>query len=284
VTSILVPYHIDEYLPELDVPDSGMTLATALPDGDLWSRLRWLYGAVAATVSTAVTAGDRPVVFSGDCTTALGTVAGLQRAGVDPTVVWFDAHGDVQTLETTTSGYVGGMPLRMLTGYRPELIAESIGLRPVPESMVLLTDGRDLDPPEADYLRAAEIRRCPVSDLAPSSGSSSAAGTSSSLTTSSGDIPGPPSGDRVGAAAGVLPDGPIYLHFDVDVVDPIDLPGLRFPAPHGPDLATVTDALIRVIDTGRVVAIGVACTWDPGHGTAARLAPLIKEIRLRMLT
>ena len=73
------------------------------------------------------------MVLSGDCTTWLGTVAGLQRAGLDPGIAWFDAHGDVQTLETTTSGYLGGLPLRQLTGYRPGLIADGLGLRPVPE-------------------------------------------------------------------------------------------------------------------------------------------------------
>ena len=52
------------------------------------------------------------VVASGDCLTALGTVAGLQAAGADPAVVWFDAHGDVQTPETTSSGYLAGMSLR----------------------------------------------------------------------------------------------------------------------------------------------------------------------------
>jgi arginase family enzyme len=59
---------------------------------------------------------------------------------------WFDAHGDVQTLETTASGYLGGLPLRLLVGYRPELIATGLGLRPVPEHQVLLVGARDLDP------------------------------------------------------------------------------------------------------------------------------------------
>ena len=73
-------------------------------------------------------------------------MAGLQRAGLDPAVVWFDGHGDVQSLETTTSGYLGGLPLRILVGYRPELIADALGLRPVPEERAVLVDARDLDP------------------------------------------------------------------------------------------------------------------------------------------
>ncbi len=82
-----------------------------------------LYRRVADAVARAAGQGSRPVVLSGDCTTSLGIVAGLQHAGLDPGIVWFDAHGDLQTLETTASGYLGGLPLRILAGYRPELIA-----------------------------------------------------------------------------------------------------------------------------------------------------------------
>src|SRR2546423_7429663 len=109
MTRLLVPYHLDEYLPDLDLTVTGPdTVTVDLPPGDTWSRLVVLYAAVAGRVAAAT----RPVVYSGDCTTSLGTVAGLQRAGIDPAVVWFDGHGDVQTVETTGSGYVGGMPLR----------------------------------------------------------------------------------------------------------------------------------------------------------------------------
>ena len=84
----------------------------------------------------------RPVIVAcGDCLTALGTVVGLQAAGEDPAIVWFDAHGDVQTPETTSSGYLAGMALRLLTGYRPELIASRLGLRPVPEDRIALAVG-----------------------------------------------------------------------------------------------------------------------------------------------
>jgi arginase len=48
----------------------------------------------------------------------------------------------------------------------------------------------------------------------------------------------------------------------VDVVDPDDLPGLRFPAPDGPPAAEVVAAVRRLLDTGRVAALDVACIWD----------------------
>ena len=111
-------------------------------------------------LADAVAGADRPVVVSGGCNASVGVLAGLQRGGSDPAVVWFDAHGDVQTLETTASGYLGGIALRLLVGYRPELIADRLGLRPLAEDRVVLVDARDLDPPEAEYLAGAAIRRC----------------------------------------------------------------------------------------------------------------------------
>jgi arginase len=236
VTVILVPYHLDEHRPDLDYPLEPDVVATAeLPAGDVWERLGILYSNVAAQVAATAAAGGRPVVMSGDCTTSLGTMAGLQRAGVDAGIVWFDAHGDLQTLETTTSGYLGGIPLRVLAGYRPELIAGRLGLRAVPESRIALVDARDLDPPEAAYLAGAQIRQLPVAGL----------------------------------DAADLPGGPLYLHVDLDVIDPGALPGLLYPAPGGPAPGQVTAALRQVLGTGRVAAVGVACTWRAGRGAAA---------------
>jgi arginase len=245
MTRILVPYHLDEYLPDLDMPLTPDTTVTVdLPDGGPWSRMERLYEAVAAEVAEAVGAGALPTVLSGDCMTSLGTVAGLQLAGLDPAIVWFDAHGDVQTLETTTSGYLGGIPLRILVGYRPELIAQRLGLRALPEERVVLVDARDLDPPEVAYLEAAAIRRSEVDDL----------------------------------SADVLPDGPLYLHLDLDVVNPDELSGLRFPAPGGPGWSPVMEAVRRVIGGGRVVAFGVGCTWRAGHGAGERARPHLEPV------
>lgn len=238
MTRILVPYHLDERLTDLDVPaEPDRTVRVELSEGDPWLRMAHLYDVVGDAVEGEMRKGDRPVVMSGDCTASMGTVAGMQRAGVDPAVVWFDAHGDVQTMETTTSGYLGGMPLRILAGYRPELIAARLGLAAIAEERIVLVDARDLDPPEEEYLAGSAIRRVGVDEL----------------------------------TAGLLPDGPLYLHVDFDVVDPASLPGLRFPAPGGPAIDAVFNALRRVLATGQVAAFGAACTWHPGHGAGERL-------------
>jgi arginase len=61
----------------------------------------------------------------------------------------------------------------------------------------------------------------------------------------------------------VVPGGPIHLHVDLDVVDPGELRGLRFPAPGGPDLDAVAGGVATVAATGRVVGLSIAATWDP---------------------
>ncbi len=64
-----------------------------------------------------------------------------------------------------------------------------------------------------------------------------------------------------GLSAADLPEGELYLHVDLDVCDPGDVPDLLFPAPGGPPLDDVLAAVGRVLDTGRVVAVGLAATW-----------------------
>lgn len=254
MTILRVPYHLDEYLPDLDLPldparfGPARTTTADLPPGDPWARLTALYRLVAAAVADAAGHGTRPVVVSGDCTTSLGIVAGLQRAGLDPGIVWFDAHGDVQTPETTASGYLGGMPLRLLTGYRSELIADDLGLRPVPEHRIVLAGARDLDPPEASYLAGAAIGRAGVADLDPAA----------------------------------MPDGPLYVHLDLDVIDPAFLPGLLNATPGGVTPADVAQALGRLVATGRVAAVGIACTWRPGQDDGARIAPSLTDVLVNL--
>jgi arginase len=245
MTVIGVPYHLDEHLPDQDFPLGPDQVITAgLPAVDPWERMAVLHAAVAGAVAGDVASGACPIVLSGDCNTSAGIMTGLQRVNTDPAIVWFDAHGDVQTLETTTSGYLGGLALRLLTGYRPELIATRLGLRPVREDRIVLVGARDLDPPEVTYLDAAPIRRREVADLTEAD----------------------------------LPAGPLYVHVDLDVIDAAGLPGLRYPVPGGPGAAQLADTLRMLLATGQVAALCIACTWHPGHDAAARIAPHLNAV------
>src|SRR4030095_6056780 len=110
MTVLLVPYRVDEYLPDLDVPlPADRVIAPQLTGATLAGRMAGIFTAIAAEGATDA---DRTIVLTADCTAAVAVVTGLQRRGVDPAVVWFDAHGDMNTPESSMSGYPGGMALR----------------------------------------------------------------------------------------------------------------------------------------------------------------------------
>jgi arginase len=87
------------------------------------------------------------VSIAGDCCTSLGVAAGLLAAGIDPTLIWFDAHGDFNTWETTPSGFLGGMPLAMLAGRGEQTIVHGVGLKNLEESNIYLADARETSIP-----------------------------------------------------------------------------------------------------------------------------------------
>ena len=226
---IVSPWHLDEHIPAFPVP-AGVTEtidpARLLP----WpGRMTLLHQAVAAAVARAA----RPLLLSGDCPAALGVVAGLQRRHRDVAVVWLDAHGDFNTPASTVSGYLGGMPLAMLTGRAAELFGDPLGLRPVADTGVLLADARDLDPAERDALAASQVRRVPADPAA------------------------------ITAALAGLGRTPVYLHLDVDVIDSAQLPGLRFPAGPGPAVTQIEECLAAVRTAADVTAACIACAWLP---------------------
>lgn len=235
MATVAVPYHLDERLDGFDV---GMVfdheVTVDLPPGGPWQRMAVLYEQVAQLVSGL----ESPiVVISGDCTTSLGTLAGLQRAGHDVGIVWIDAHADFHTADSTTSGYLGGLPLALAAGVGTLTLPAALGLRSVPIPRIVLVDARDTDPGEHVLLDRFSLVRTPVQEL----------------------------------VAASLPAGELYLHIDVDICDPQDVPDLRFPAPGGPTLDDVLAAVRRVVASGRVVAVDIGVTAYPASsGTVAQ--------------
>lgn len=238
---ISVPYHLSDpfELPTLD--RAAQQVDKPKPSGASWAGLAPLYADVAESVADA--RPDEPaVIVSGDCAVAVAVVAGLQRADRCAGVVWFDAHGDFNTAETTVSGYLGGLPLAAVVGLERAPQLHALGLRPVAPDRVTLVGARDLDAPERVLLDDAGVRRTSVDALARTS----------------------------------MPSGPLYVHIDLDVVDPALLgDGLRYPADGGctPDaLVGAVETLVRRVD---VAAVTVACTWfgdSAAERTGAQLA------------
>lgn len=100
---ILTPYFLDTPQPDIDeIAVNGWRVVRAeLPAGEKTVRMGALYDALAAEVQAAVTAGERPIAIAGDCCATIGVLAGLQQAGLEPTLIWLDAHGDFNTWQTT---------------------------------------------------------------------------------------------------------------------------------------------------------------------------------------
>ncbi len=171
---------------------------------------------------------DHPVVYAGDCVSIIGVLAGLQRKGVYPTLIFFDAHGDFNTWETTPSGFLGGMPLAMVSGRGEQTIVEGAGLEPLPGERLVLVDGRALDPGEDRAVAESGITHTTVDELAHS----------------------------------LPPAGPLYVHVDGDVVDPGEMPAMNYPAADGPSLHAVRMAMIHLAATDRVAAFSIS-SWNP---------------------
>lgn len=241
MATVGVPYHLDQFIPGFDV---GVPVDTEvrvdLPDTGTWQRMGILYNQVARVIS-----GHRlPVlVVSGDCTTSLGVIAGLQRAGRDAGLVWVDAHGDFNTEATSPSGYLGGLPLALAVGIGTLTLPDELLLRPIPLSRAVLVGARDIDPDEEHLLEQAQIPRRGL-DL----------------------------------TATDLPQGDLHLHVDIDICDPDLVPDLLFPAVDGPALHDIVAAIGRIIATGRVVAVDLAATWHHNGPSASTQRDVMKHI------
>lgn len=227
----LTPYFLDQPVNGLRTlaGEKWHLIEPSLPDGEKQHRLTTLYRPLRDTVAEIVRRGDRPISIAGDCCTSIGVSAGLQKAGLKPTLIWLDAHGDFNTWETTPSGFLGGMPLAMLVGRGDQTMVTGVGLKPLPESQVILSDARDLDPGEKIALgRSAVVHEPDLDNLL----------------------------ERP------LPEGPIYLHFDADVINPDESPAMNYLAPGGPSASTIRALFRRLRETGRVVAVSLSA-WNP---------------------
>jgi arginase len=200
---------------------------------------------LAGSVRAAIADGAFPVVLAGDCNSCLGTVAGCAALGLG--VVWFDAHADFDTPEDSRSGSLDGMGLAMLTGRGWEALRETIpGLAHVDEDHVVLVGVRDLEPAQRDRLRDSRIRSLEgntFSDVA------------------------------LGAALDELHNrtGQVYLHVDLDSLDPSEGTANQYSAPGGLSSARLVWAVARVFDRFEVVAASITA-YNPDTDTDGRMA------------
>ena len=246
--TLLTPLFLDTRVPGLEAlarPGWELNKPT-LPAGDKQTRMGVVHRALADLVAASLGSGRRPVSIAGDCCTAIGVAAGLQRAGVDCKLIWFDAHGDFNTPKTSPSGFLGGMPLAMLAGRGDLTMPGAVGLAPLSENRIILTDGRDLDPEESEMLMRSEVVHL---------------------------------GDPVGLIEFDLGDDPLWVHFDVDVVALADSPAQNYPAEGGPAAAALQPVFAALAATGRLAAVSMS-TWNPEldrDGRSAKISMALLE-------
>ncbi|KEZ47675.1 MULTISPECIES: arginase [Metabacillus] len=110
-------------------------------------------------VDEAIKSGSFPLVFGGDHSIAIGTLAGVSKHYENLGVIWYDAHGDLNTGETSPSGNIHGMPLAVSIGIGDEALTRIGGYTPKvkPENIVII-GARSLDQGEKELIKEKGIK------------------------------------------------------------------------------------------------------------------------------
>jgi arginase len=193
---------------------------------------------LADQVEAALESGSIPIVLGGDHSIAIGSVGGLsafhykrnQKVGV----IWFDAHGDMNTPESSPSGNIHGMPFAAILGRGAKELTHISGFGPKvePEDCVLI-GARSVDPEEAVALRASGIRVVTMREL-------DERGMSAVM-------------DEAMWLASRRTTG-FHVTMDMDFVDPDFAPGVGTPVPGGPTYRESHLAMEKVADSGKMLS------------------------------
>jgi arginase len=186
-------------------------------------------------VAKSVSAGHFPLVLGGDHSIAVGTIAGLLDARQSVSVFWVDAHGDVNTPDTSPSGNVHGMPVAVILGQTDLFAGLDWGSRRVDPRRIVLFGIRNLDPGEKELVRNLGVRVITMSDI-----------------------------DQLGVKAAVQEAldafqgaGGIHVSVDMDAMDPIEAPGVGTPWPGGLTYREAHLAMELMAASGHVASMEV---------------------------
>ena len=198
-------------------------------------------------VKGAVASGKFPLVLAGNCNNCVGTIAGLHQA--DLGVIWFDAHGDFNTPETSYSGYLDGMALALVTGDCWQGLLDTIpGFIPVDGNHIVHVGGRDIDPDESVRFARAGASLVDSKTLQTRGLHQGLEAALQSLQHHT---------DRV------------YVHLDMDIVDPAVARSKDFAPKGGLTVAQVVEALHIIKDYFHIRAAAIAAC-DPDSDREGR--------------
>ncbi|OLE84914.1 MAG: arginase [Acidobacteria bacterium 13_1_20CM_2_60_10] len=196
---------------------------------------------LAATVQKSLEEGFTPLVLGGDHSIAVGTMSGVaahyHKDKKQVGYVWLDAHGDMNTPETSPSGNVHGMPLASVMGYGPPELVELLGFKPKVEPQNLVIVGvRDLDAQEKKLVKKSGVHVFTMRDIDERGMREVMSETLKFATDDTGGI---------------------AVSLDMDFVDPMDAPGVGTPVRGGVTYREAHLAMEMIADSEAMASLEV---------------------------
>jgi len=207
-----------------------------------WNRMAIANANFAEVVREGLQDDLITVGLEANCNDLLGMLAGLKydsdgnarKVGL----VFYDSHGDFNVPETTLSGMLGGMPVAVAAGHALHNLRNTTGLaEPLPMSHIMWGGVRDLDPLEADRFREYEVRQVSVNDIREISDNFR---------------------NQFNALANEV--DVVYVHVDMDVLEPDEVPGHGLAVADGPSSKALASAIGVMFENPKTVALGIAST------------------------
>lgn len=207
-----------------------------------------LYRSLAEQVAKAKQNDQFPLVLSGNCGATLGVIAGSGTKQLG--VIWFDTHGEFNTPETTTSGFLDGMGLSIATGRCWKKLAASIpNFRPISGSNILLVGGHDFDAEERERLEDTGVRVVDADAIA-----------------------------RTGVRAAIQPGilemvrvvEEVHLHIDLDVLNPNEAPANGFVTENAGFRVDELSQAIKLIQENLKITSATIASFDPNYDTQGK--------------
>ncbi len=213
---------------------------------------------LADRVNKVLNRGNFPLILGGDHSIAMGTLSGVCRSIPGIGLIWFDAHGDFNTFETSKTGNIHGMSLAAVTGRGKKLIGPESTAPSISEDKIVLIGVRDLDYHEILMLKDSNITVYSIKKI-----------------------------DEMGMSAVIKEalliaghDGKgIHVSFDMDVVDPTVASGVGTPVPGGLSYREAHLAMEKIAESKMIRSLEI-CEVNPiedsgGNRTASLAVELV---------
>jgi len=192
------------------------------------------------------------VTIGGGCDVEVAIVSYLRTIHDPLGIIWFDAHGDLNSPESSTSHLFHGMALRCLLegtrGFIFHLPIPSISVRDI-----ALLGVRDLDPPEEEYIEKTGITAIPIADVRKS-------------------FP-----EKLVSQFKQFEK--VYIHIDLDVLDPVEYPGVKCPTANGIGIIRLCSILHDIMERWEVIGLILVENIEIDEKKLNLLEPIIKLAR-----